>query len=56
MTNKLLDDIMNYEDEYNILEDDELYMLNDNHLIERMDAQNKRRNPPTIKRLKKDIK
>lgn len=56
MTNKLLDDIMNYEDEYNILEDDELYMLNDNHIIERMEAQNKRRSPSTIKRVRNEFK
>lgn len=55
MTNKLLDDIMNYEDEYNIiLEDDELRMLDDNNLIERMEAQNKRRNPSMIKKVKNE--
>lgn len=47
-------DCLNYKDDYDILDDDELFMLDDNHLIERMEAQNKRRKEPTIKRFKND--
>ena len=45
-------DCLNYTDDYDILDDDELYMLSDDHVIERMEAQNKRRNKPMIKRVK----
>jgi hypothetical protein len=47
-------DCLNYQDDYDILDDDELYMLSDEHIIERMEAQSKRRNPPTIKRVKNE--
>lgn len=36
-------DCLNYQDDYDILEDEEIYLLDDNHLIERMEAQSKRR-------------
>ena len=48
------EETLNYNDDYDILDDDELYMLNDDHVIERMEAQNKRRNQPTIKRVKNE--
>lgn len=45
---------INYQDDYDILDDDELYMLSDEHIIERMEAQSKRRKEPTIKRVKNE--
>lgn len=45
-------ELVNYNDDYDILDDDEVYMLSDEHIIERMEAQNKRRSKPTIKRVK----
>lgn len=48
------EETLNYNDDYDILDDDEIFLLDDFHLIERMDAQNKRRNPSTIKRVKNE--
>lgn len=41
-------------EDHDIIEDDELFLFDDNNLIYRMEAQNKRRNPSTIKRVKND--
>jgi len=43
-------DCINYQDDYDILDEDEIYMLDDDHIIERMEAQGKRRKEPMIKR------
>jgi hypothetical protein len=39
-----------HDQDDDILSDDEIYLLDDNNIIDRMEAQNKRKKEPIIKR------